>query len=216
MSEWFAQISLDDIRNPDFGPSTTRVYCALKWHERNKGYAFPSIPRLAELTGLHERTVQRAIKKLVATGLIEKQSRTTRKGDPDTNLYTFPEAHEGVVASSPGVVATDATSLVATDAARVVAQRATTIRNRLLNRETKKDARAPDWRRSRFEPDPAANEALLAKCRMEGFIKDGFWLPDWGPPPLDNEDAVAIEVEEDVVDVDQAEPVPELRRGTGS
>lgn len=211
MKEWLAQISLADTKNPAFD-GRARVYMVLKWHERNKGIAWPSIPTIAELTGLHERTVQRAIKILIASELIGKQSRTSEKGDPDTNLYTFPERH--VAAATPPPPCEDATRVVAAGATRVVAQRATTW-NKQLNRQLNKDARAraPDGRRrERFERDPAADEALMAKCRMKAF-KHGIWLPEWGDPPPPIEDAASISHELG----DHAEPIiPDQRRETRS
>ena len=48
---------------------------------------FPAVPTIARETGLSERTVQRALKKLVEEGFVEKISRYRENGGQSSNLY---------------------------------------------------------------------------------------------------------------------------------
>lgn len=50
---------------------------------------FPSIPTIARETGLSERTVQRALKELVAGGFLKKTSRYRENGGQSSNLYSL-------------------------------------------------------------------------------------------------------------------------------
>ena len=152
-----------------------QVYIAIISYGDSEGQAFPSIPTLAAKTGLHERTVQRAIAGLMDAKLIEKEARMTAAGDQDTNMYT--------IRRSEGVVATDAT--------RVVAQRAT--QTETLNRPINK-ARGP----ARGEPRrPLAgintengdrgtaltSEERQHEARLAVYQKTGRWQREWGDGP---------------------------------
>jgi DNA-binding transcriptional regulator YhcF (GntR family) len=178
----FGLVPADAAANSALG-ALAQVYIAIVSYGDSEGQAFPSIPTLAAKTGLHERTVQRAIAGLMAEGLIEKKARTAAAGDQDTNMYT--------ICRSEGVMATDATRVVATDATRVVAQRATQTDS--LNRPINK-ARGP----ARGEPRRPLEAEHTAKddCtttltsderhhqhRLALYAKTGRWHRIWGDPP---------------------------------
>lgn len=75
-----------------FKPSTAIVFLALYSHAWMRDGARPSIGRVATMTGVNDRTVQRAISELVAEGEVV----VTPRGDGSSpNLYTFPKAAEG-------------------------------------------------------------------------------------------------------------------------
>lgn len=69
------------------------VYVALiRYHNQVSGYCYPSYNRLADETGLHRRTIIRAIKRLEGMSLVAKHNRNKKgKANIDqTNLYFLP------------------------------------------------------------------------------------------------------------------------------
>jgi len=85
----FSSIPDAVLADPDVGPTAKLVYIALARHLRNGNReVWPSIPRLADLTGLGDRTVSRALIALEAAALIvgkRSAGRSTRYGfnDPE-------------------------------------------------------------------------------------------------------------------------------------
>jgi GntR family transcriptional regulator len=65
------------------------VYVCLAKHADREGVCWPSVRSLGGLTGWSESTVKRAIKRLVASGMVEVERRTTKEGDADTNRFTL-------------------------------------------------------------------------------------------------------------------------------
>jgi hypothetical protein len=63
------------------------VLVALGWHATDEGgYAFPTVGRIAEMTGLNERSVRRCLVELVDAGVLE-MTRESGRGKP--NVYRF-------------------------------------------------------------------------------------------------------------------------------
>jgi hypothetical protein len=190
MKKRFAFIPASAARAHELG-ATAQVYIVITGHADGSRHAFPSIRSIAEETGLHRRTVQRAITTLAAAGLIEIEMRLDHAGDSDTNLYTV-LADPGGAADLPP----PSGSLSATGAAdlppRVVAHRATQTDhlNRPLNtartpaRDGSRRSYRDDGKRS---GDQAASLACgddrLARARLALFEKDGTWPPEWGDRP---------------------------------
>ncbi len=66
----FAITPSSDALNPAFC-ANARVLTALRSHADKTGRAYPRVETLAEETGLSVRTVQRALRRLAAAGLIK-------------------------------------------------------------------------------------------------------------------------------------------------
>jgi len=76
------------------------VYATIsRFADNRTGVAYPSRLTIARLSRCSESTVDRCVQRLVDAGLIEKQTRRTAKGDPDTNLYVVHEVAAQGVAS---------------------------------------------------------------------------------------------------------------------
>ncbi len=89
--------------------STQRlVLLAIINHANRHGQAFPGRQRLAEETALSRRAVSGALAALAKAGVLQWSTRRTRRGDPDTNLYTvnIPKAWDskapGALPRAPG------------------------------------------------------------------------------------------------------------------
>jgi DNA-binding transcriptional MocR family regulator len=89
---WFkVENEFFDTYARDLGATYASVYLCLKRHMNSVDkVAFPSESLLAEKLGLHRRTVNKAIKVLIARGFIEKR-KERYKGLWPHNVYTFPE-----------------------------------------------------------------------------------------------------------------------------
>lgn len=78
-----------DRYGPELKAQGIAVYNALAKHADKTRRCWPSVRKIATLTGMSERSVQRALNRLVALGLIDIESRYTPWGDMDTNIYTL-------------------------------------------------------------------------------------------------------------------------------
>jgi len=66
------------------------VYIALASHIRHSRHVFPSVERLAEITGIpHETHVVRSIGRLVTAGLVTRRRTRNAKGQWDSASYTL-------------------------------------------------------------------------------------------------------------------------------
>lgn len=72
-------------------PTAKWVLTALVHFDRADGEIFPSMRRLAEMTGLSERAVRKALRWLEAAGWI-KHERRRHKGRQTSNTYTIHQA----------------------------------------------------------------------------------------------------------------------------
>lgn len=71
-------------------PNAKFVLLTLANHINASGIdCYPSIARIAEITGLSRSSVKRAIGELVTANLIAKETRRNEKGEPINNLYSF-------------------------------------------------------------------------------------------------------------------------------
>lgn len=87
MSPWFRLDTTVADRLRELGPAAAMVVIRLGRHADGDGVSWPSIAQLAAMTGLAERTVRRAIRRLVDAGLLEVQPRTGHAGVSASNLY---------------------------------------------------------------------------------------------------------------------------------
>lgn len=63
------------------------VYLALCTYADAEGVCYPGVKKLMEAAGCSRPSIFRALQQLCDLGVIERESRKTAKGDPDTNLY---------------------------------------------------------------------------------------------------------------------------------
>lgn len=63
------------------------VYLALLSRANEEGFAWPSMPTLAEDAGCSERTVQERLRRLSERGLVGIEKRFREDGSPTSNLY---------------------------------------------------------------------------------------------------------------------------------
>ena len=68
------------------GSAALHIYVVLAQHADAKGQCWPSVRRIAELSGISERSVRRGLRKLQDHGLIIVKARTA-KGISVSNLY---------------------------------------------------------------------------------------------------------------------------------
>lgn len=74
-------------------PREIKIYCALaSYVDWETGVCWPSRTTIAELLGVSVSTVDRALTRLAASGVIKIEKRTTKVGDRDSNLYRLPFA----------------------------------------------------------------------------------------------------------------------------
>ena len=100
------------VDHPDVTPLDVAVYVAIKRHADGDGEAYPSRARIAELAKVSVDTVDRAVKRLIEIGALEKEVRRKKNGDPTSNLYTIHEEpvgyrsqRQGSRSQRPGVAA---------------------------------------------------------------------------------------------------------------
>lgn len=74
------------------GPNGIAVYCALCRFASREGTSFPSLHKIAVLTGMSRPTVVKYLKVLKEHGLISIETRKTDAGDSDSNWYTIKNA----------------------------------------------------------------------------------------------------------------------------
>ena len=73
------------------GRSQLAVYLTLAAHADGRGLsAFPSVRRIARLAGIGERTVQRAVQKLVESGMLRVEIRGGRHRPNEYTLVSNP------------------------------------------------------------------------------------------------------------------------------
>ena len=80
----FAKLPTDLARNPDVSLSAKGLYGILRSFDGPRG-AYPSIAKLAELSGRKPRTVSRYLRELVDAKWISVE----RRGLGKTNVYAF-------------------------------------------------------------------------------------------------------------------------------
>ena len=82
------------------------VYATIaRFADSQTGEAYPSRATISGLARCSVSTIDRSISTLVKLGFLSKQSRRTKAGDPDSNLYLvheIAEAAEGVAAPVKG------------------------------------------------------------------------------------------------------------------
>jgi DNA-binding transcriptional MocR family regulator len=171
----FAITPTSDARNPALC-ANARVLTALRGHADKLGRAWPKVETLAVETGLSERTVQRALKRLTVFGLITKNPGTHRYS---ANVYVI-IGHSGVTTLSPqrasrgdNLVASGMTTVVVSG----VTQRVTHEQTHLTDSRNK-DARASASRlmgalASRRE-NMTAGEYGLLQSRLQSYERTGF------------------------------------------
>lgn len=107
-----------DEHGAEMGPFGIALYNALCRFADRDHTAYPSLKRLATITGMSRRAVVTHLQRLVEMRLVGVEQRKTNAGDADTNLYTIlpvrgvvqemhhlvREMHQGSAPSAPGVV----------------------------------------------------------------------------------------------------------------
>src|SRR5207253_2852957 len=94
----FALVPVSLASNRGLG-SDAQVYIVLmSYADEKTGHAWPKVETLARLTGLHERTVQRSLRRLVDARLIKME--LPKPGHPRSNVYSIVD-HPGVTVSPP-------------------------------------------------------------------------------------------------------------------
>ena len=91
----FALVPLWVVDEPEVTPLDVAVYIAIKRHADSHGEAYPSRATIAEVAGVSVDTVDRAVKRLIDIGALDKEVRRKRNGEPTSNLYTIHEEPEG-------------------------------------------------------------------------------------------------------------------------
>lgn len=71
------------------GARALRVLIAIAAHADREGRAFPSLARIAKLTGIDRRGLHQEIAALVAVGLLRVEARCSKSGDRASNIYTI-------------------------------------------------------------------------------------------------------------------------------
>jgi hypothetical protein len=106
------------VDHPDVTPLDVAVYIAIKRHADVSGEAYPSRARIAEVAKCSVDSVDRAVKRLMDVGALEKEVRRKANGDPTSNLYTIHEEpdgyrsqRQGSRSQRPGVAAQSGTNL---------------------------------------------------------------------------------------------------------
>lgn len=88
-SFYMIQNEVLDKYGATIGPLGIAVYNALCRFASRDGTAFPSLHKLAEITGMSRPSVTKYLRVLKDCGLIDIESRTTDAGDSDSNWYTI-------------------------------------------------------------------------------------------------------------------------------
>ena len=106
------------VDHPEVTALDVAVYIAIKRHADSAGEAYPSRARIAEVAKCSVDTVDRAVKRLIDIGALEKEVRRKPNGDPTSNMYTIHEEPEGYRSQRqgsrsqrPGVAAQSGTNL---------------------------------------------------------------------------------------------------------
>ena len=93
-------------------PREVKVYCALaSYVDWETGVCWPSRSTIAGALGVSVSTVDRALKLLVVSGVIEIDKRITNVGDHDSNLYRLPFAINSTFGGGRSSAATVAAEL---------------------------------------------------------------------------------------------------------
>ncbi len=69
------------------GPTAWAVFTVLLAHADADGVSFPSVSRLSEISGVAKSTVRLAIQSLTEKNFVKKESRRSKDGDAERNLY---------------------------------------------------------------------------------------------------------------------------------
>src|SRR5260221_8798947 len=135
----FAITPSSDALNPAFC-ANARVLTALRSHADKTGRAYPRVETLAEETGLSVRTVQRALRRLAAAGLIKIELGGRYRS---SNVYEIVGHGYGVTTLSPqGADGVTDRSHGVTGVTHGVTQRVTHEQTHLTESINKEDARA--------------------------------------------------------------------------
>ena len=84
-NEKFIQVNLQLLKKLD--NSTYRLFCILLAHSNSNGECFPSIRKISNEYNISDKTIQKAINKLVELKIITKINRKTVNGKNTSNLY---------------------------------------------------------------------------------------------------------------------------------
>ncbi len=102
---WFSLDNAIVDHLADLGGAALKVYLVLARHANADRECWPSLSRIASLAGVHHDTAKRAIRELVASGLVETVSRCTNTGAPASNVYSLlcltPREGRGLDAPTP-------------------------------------------------------------------------------------------------------------------
>jgi len=71
----FGTVTKDVILDPTLSDNAARIYSALCTYAGKQRTCFPTIATLAENTGKHRRTVQRALKELEVKNYVRRKGR---------------------------------------------------------------------------------------------------------------------------------------------
>src|SRR3954451_23587319 len=96
----FARVPVQ-AASAQIGAHTFRVLIAITSHADREGHAYPSLARIAEITGIDRPRVPLEIATLVNAGLIRREYRRDQAGDAAPDLYTT-IAYRVEVAPEPG------------------------------------------------------------------------------------------------------------------
>jgi predicted transcriptional regulator len=79
-----------DEHGKHIGPLGVAIYNVLVKHaNKDGGSCFPSYQTIADLLGISRKTAMKGVNMLVKRGLIGKEARTNKSGDPTSNDYTI-------------------------------------------------------------------------------------------------------------------------------
>lgn len=112
------------LEHPNLSGTDVMVYASIaRFADNETGQAYPSRATIATYAQCSTSTVDRSIQALIAAGFLSKQTRRTKAGDPDSNLYLvheIAEAAEGVAApvSTPSRTSDDWGSRTSDDLTR--------------------------------------------------------------------------------------------------
>jgi hypothetical protein len=108
MGEPFAKVPAR-VASCNLGGRALRVLIAIASHADREGRAYPSLGRIAALTGIDRRNLPALIAELNAAGLVRKDARKGDRGVWSTTVYRIASDAEGVSSSmmTGGVIAGD-------------------------------------------------------------------------------------------------------------
>ena len=75
-----------------FTPAAKLTYAVVQGHVDEYGKAWPSLGVIASKSGLSKSSVQRALRELIAAGLVTAEERRRKDGGQASNAYTITSA----------------------------------------------------------------------------------------------------------------------------